>query len=202
MKILLIGDIISPAIYNINLNENRLFKNISLVISTGDLPFDYYDFIVSNLNVPLFYVFGNHTNPEDEKIEYFTNLDNKVKKFNNILIAGLEGSRRYNRGAHQYTENEMKFKILRLAPKLYYNKLRYGRYLDILVTHAPPYGFGIKTDPCHRGFNAYLDFIEKYKPKYLIHGHIHIYDRNAYKIRSYKGTKIINAYNYRIINIR
>lgn len=211
MKILLIGDVISPVIYNINLKNNKRFNNVDLIISTGDLPFYYYDFIVSNLNVPLYYVFGNHTRQDDERIAKgishfektggFTNIDNRVKIFNNIIIAGLEGSKRYSRGRHQYTENEMRFKILKLMPKLFLNKIKYGRYIDILVTHAPPYGFGIKNDPCHQGFKVFLEFIERFKPKYIIHGHIHIYDRNAYKIKEYKGTKIINAYNFRFLEI-
>jgi len=212
MKILIIGDVISPVLYNSNLKDNPNFKDVELIISSGDLPFYYYDYIVSNLNVPLFYIFGNHTRLEDEIIdkEYkknkkkksmFVNLDNNVIIFKNLIIAGLEGSKKYNMEAHQYTENEMRAKILKLTPKLVYNKLKYGRYIDILVTHAPPFGFEKSDDLCHQGFKVFLNFIERFKPQYLIHGHIHIYDENQRKIRIYKSTKIINSYNYKLIEI-
>ncbi|MBN1897428.1 MAG: metallophosphoesterase [Spirochaetes bacterium] len=201
MKILLISDVISPVIYSSNLRDDPRFKNIDLVIGTGDLPFDYYDFIASNLNVPLLHVFGNHVLMEDEKKPSFINLDNRVKITHRTIIAGFEGSKRYNRGRHQYSEAEMKFKILKMIPRLIWNRIIHGRYLDILVTHAPPYGFGIPTDPAHQGFKIFLKFIERFKPKYVIHGHIHIYDSNRYRINEYKGAKIINAYNYRILEI-
>ena len=68
MKVLLIGDEISPALYNINVKKIKRLKNIELIISTGDLPFYYYDFLVSNFNVPLMFVFGNHVRPQDEFI--------------------------------------------------------------------------------------------------------------------------------------
>lgn len=211
MKILLIGDVVNPLLYSPYVKNIEIFKNVELIISTGDLPFYYYDFLISNLNVPLFYVFGNHTRLDDEKFDreirknkkrgFFVNIDNKVIVYKNIIIAGLEGSKRYNMDLHQYTESQMKMKIFKLIPALMYNKIKYGRYIDILVTHAPPYGFGIKNDPCHQGFKSFLFFIEKFKPSYLVHSHIHIYDENKRKISNYKGTKIINAYNYRILDI-
>ncbi len=212
MKILLISDKVSNLIYNINVKAQDKFKNIDLIISAGDLPFYYYDFIVSNFNVPVYFVFGNHVRLDDEKFikenfNYkkmggFFNLDNKVINYKGLLIAGLEGSFNYNNGKHQYTEFEMKMKILKLYPVLLYNKLKYGRYLDILVTHAPPAGiYKTGDDICHKGFNVFNDFIKKFKPKFLIHGHIHIYDRNKNKIHTLDNTKIINAYKYKILEI-
>ena len=212
MKILLISDKISNLIYNINVKNNRMFNDIDLVISAGDLPFYYYDFIVSNFNVPLYFVFGNHARPDDEKfikensafnkMGGFFNLDNKVINYKGLLIAGLEGSFKYNNGKHQYTEFEMKMKILRLYPKLIYNKIKYGRYLDILVTHAPPDGiYPTGDDICHKGFVVFNKFIKKFKPKFLIHGHIHLYDRNKKRIFAVNSTKVINAYKYQILEI-
>ena len=88
-------------------------------------------------------------------------------------------------------------RIARLYPKLIYNKKRYGRYLDILITHAPPRGMGDGEDLCHKGFDCFLQFMDKFQPRYLLHGHVHLDDINAPRITEYKGTKVINIYkNY------
>ncbi len=133
MKILLISDKVSPVLYNEGLKNNNKFRNIDLILSAGDLPFYYYDFLVSNLNAPLYYVFGNHIRDIDEDFEKeptvfrqmggFYNLDNKVINYNHVLVAGLEGTYRYNNKQHQYTEPQMRLKIIGLIPKLIKNKI-------------------------------------------------------------------------------
>lgn len=214
MKILLISDKVSPLLYNVRIKKNQRFKDIDLILSAGDLPFNYYDFLVSNLNVPLYYVFGNHVRKSDEEFHQhpdnfnymggFKNIDEKVIKHHNIIIAGLEGSYKYNNKKHQYTEGEMCLKMWKLIPRLLYNKIRYGRYLDILLVHAPPHGlYSIaKNDIAHKGFKTFNRFIDKFNPKYVIHGHIHIYgNRNTRNDHKYKKTTIINAYNYLILDL-
>jgi predicted phosphodiesterase len=137
MKILLIADKVSPVLYSENVKKNPRFRNIDLILSAGDLPFYYYDFLVSSLNAPLYYVLGNHIRDIDEEFERepavfrqmggFHNLDNKAVNHKNLLIAGLEGSFSYNFRKHQYNESQMRFKILRLIPRLLRNRLLYGR---------------------------------------------------------------------------
>lgn len=214
MKILIISDKVTQGLYNTFIKKNKLLKNVGLILSAGDLPFYYYDFLVSNLNVPLYFIFGNHVREADEEFEHeprsfnkmggFFNLDNKVIRYNNLLIAGLEGSYKYNEKKHQYTEKQMRQKIRKLIPRLLLNKILYGRYLDILVTHAPPNGYYKveKNDLAHYGFKAFNAFIKKYKPKYVVHGHIHLYGLNTRAIFQYKHTKIINAYGYKIIQLK
>ena len=123
-------------------------------------------------------------------------LDGKCMrdKRTGLLIAGLGGSMRYNNGDSQYTEAQMRRRIRRLALSLMRNKRKYGRYLDILVTHAPPFGVGDGPDLCHRGFKCFLDFMDKYQPKYLLHGHIHLDDQNANRITQHGATTVINVY--------
>ncbi len=118
----------------------------------------------------------------------------------NILLAGLSGSMKYNNGLNQYTESQMFFKICRLIPRLIYNKIRYGRYLDILVTHAAPQGIHDRDDPCHRGFRCFLWFMKKFTPSYLIHGHIHLYDMQDVRVSRYEKTTVINAYSHYILD--
>jgi len=41
------------------------FGDVELVLSCGDLPYYYLEYIVSMLNVPLLYVHGNHDAPPE-----------------------------------------------------------------------------------------------------------------------------------------
>lgn len=81
-----------------------------------------------------------------------------------------------------------------MLPRLYWNKLVHGRYIDILVTHAAPFGINDESDPCHEGFHALLDFMHKFKPAYLLHGHIHLTDFNAPRAATFEQTRVINVY--------
>ncbi|HZK19699.1 MAG TPA: metallophosphoesterase [Treponemataceae bacterium] len=216
MKILCVSDQIDPFVYSANIKKN--YKDIDLVLCAGDLPMQYIDFIVSSLNVPTYFIFGNHNLKElpyyenvgatkmiseNEKIKHshgaiYTGF--KVKKENNILIAGCSGSINYNNGQCQFTELEMTYKLWKMIPRLLFNRIIYGRYLDIFLTHAPPRHIHDREDQCHKGFKCYRWFIKKFKPKYMIHGHIHLYDINEPRITTWKGCTIINAYSQYILN--
>jgi Icc-related predicted phosphoesterase len=82
-----------------------------------------------------------------------------------------------------------------------YNRLRHGRYLDILLTHAPPFGIHDGPDPCHMGFRALLWFMQVFRPKYLVHGHIHLYSSSSGRVTQFHGTTVVNAYDHVIIEL-
>ncbi|MDR1899466.1 MAG: metallophosphoesterase [Treponema sp.] len=217
MKILCVSDQIDPLVYTSTIRDR--FRDVDLVLSAGDLPSDYLDFIVSSLNRPLLFVFGNH---HAEEMRYFTgeaaspadrlgidhmrhysgavHIGSRVKVEEGIIVAGLGGSMRYNRGPNQYTEFQMYLEIFRLIPRLLFNRIFRGRYLDILLTHASPRGIHDKEDRCHLGFRAFLWFMRTFKPKYLIHGHIHLYDLSDIRATQYQGTLVINAYGHYVID--
>lgn len=223
MKILCISDNIDPVIYSNSVQER--FNDIDLILIAGDLPMEYVDFVVSTLNKPAYFVFGNHNLSEFSLFHnngtntYALNKAQedgnwnpthcggaayagfKVLKEGNLLIAGISGTIRYNQGQCQYTESQMTMHLLRMIPKLLWNKIRYGRYLDIFLTHSPPRGIGDKDDPCHRGFKCFLWFLKKFSPKYMIHGHIHLYDLQDTRVRKFNETTIINAYSYYVLTI-
>jgi uncharacterized protein len=73
--------------------------------------------------------------------------------------------------------------------------------VDILITHAPPLGIHDGADLCHRGFAVFLGFMDRYKPRYLIHGHTHLYRLDAQRVTHYGETIVLNAYGYQIIEI-
>lgn len=207
MKVLLISDKVVEHIYSNSIAER--LDDIDFIISCGDLPSYYLEFIVTTLNKPLFYVMGNHNGSKifTEKgikpdfPEGCINLDQSIVEYKNILLMGLEGSMRYSGGEHQYTEFQMCWKINRLKPKLYFNKIFKKRFIDIVVTHAPPFKVHDEEDLCHRGFECFNRFIGRFKPKYLIHGHIHTYGPEDNWMATVGKTKVINAYGYRIIEI-
>lgn len=206
MKILAISDKVEELLYSDRVATR--FADVDLVISCGDLPAYYLEYIVTMLNKPLYYVLGNH-DTTDEPNAHATvrpagciSIDNRVVHHHGLLIAGLQGSMRYNRRPQlQYTEYEMDAKIGRLIPRLLWNRLRTGRYLDILVTHAPPCGIHDEEDVCHRGFKGFRWFMDCFQPRYLIHGHTHRYLPHQADRTMYKHTEVINAYGYHVIDV-
>lgn len=58
MRLLCIADHVDPLIYSTGLKQR--YGKVDLVLSAGDLTLGYYDFIISTLNRPLYFVFGNH----------------------------------------------------------------------------------------------------------------------------------------------
>lgn len=217
MKVLCISDEKDELIYSLHVAQR--YGSVDMIVSAGDLPLKYYEFIVSSLNKPFYFIFGNHYIEELSLFKKQKSLvdpvsmrfdrqrlsegvggdfiDGKVlrDRATGLLIGGLGGSMRYNKGEHQFTEFEMFFRILCMVPRLWWNRLRYGRYIDILVTHAPPKGIGDGEDRCHRGFRAFLWFMRHFKPRYLIHGHVHLFDSNAPRVTQYYETKVINVYS-------
>jgi hypothetical protein len=209
MRVLAISDKVEPVLYSPTICE-RVGK-IDLILSCGDLPFYYIEYLVSMLNRPSYYVFGNH----GREIEFqggdwqqrtaphgAVNLHLRTVKEGFLLLAGLEGSIRYNDAPRfQYTDSQMWGNVARLMPGLLYNRLRYGRWLDVLVAHSPPYGIHDQPDRPHQGFHSFLAFMRWFKPRYLLHGHIHIYRQNVVTRTRYQQTEIINVYPFCILDL-
>lgn len=211
MRVLAISDSVEDSLYGGAIRKR--VGDVDLVISCGDLPFYYIEFIVSMLDKPSYYVFGNH----GREIEYqdkggnwmeatapqgATNLHLSTVNANGLLLAGLEGSIRYNTSSRfQYTNSGMWLNIIRLAPKLWRNRLRHGRWLDVLVAHSPPRGIGDREDRAHQGFTSFLTFMRWFQPRYLLHGHIHLYRLNTETSICYEQTEVINVYPYRILEL-
>jgi Icc-related predicted phosphoesterase len=180
-RILAIADEIDEALYSDRLYERRP----DLIVSCGDLPFDYLENLVSRTDVPLLYVPGNHdpdlhpdvhmttkSTAQDPAPTGCDNTDGRVVAASGLWLAGLGGSLRYNLGPNQYTQFEMRLRALRLEMRLRWRRAR-GAGLDVLVTHAPPLGCGDLPDQAHTGFAALHRLVRTFKPRLLIHGHVH-----------------------------
>ena len=188
MKILAISDEECPALWDYY-TPGRL-ADYDLIISCGDLNAKYLSFLVTMAKCPVLYVHGNHdVNYDQVPPEGCDCIDGHIVEYNGIRILGLGGCRRYHPGPHQYSDSEMRRRILRLSWQL----KRLGG-VDIVVTHAPPAGLGDDEDPAHWGFDALVSFLDKYRPKFLVHGHVHTsYNHQIPRVIEYGDTKVLNA---------
>jgi Icc-related predicted phosphoesterase len=66
--------------------------------------------------------------------------------------------------------------------------------VDIVLTHAPVAGYGDEDNITHRGFEAFLPLLDRWKPRYLVHGHVHLnYGARLPRLLQYGDTTLINA---------
>lgn len=210
LRVLAISDEVDQRIYSPTIRERM--GDIDMVISCGDLPATYLEFLTDALHKEVYYVLGNHAEEltrEGERgtprhPEGCTDVGFKVVRdpLTGLIIAGLPGSPRYSdRDPIQFTEHQMAWHMLRMTPRLLWNKLRYGRALDLLVTHSPPRDVGDRQDPAHRGFVSMHRFLNRWKPAYQLHGHIHLYDRTTETTHHLHSTRIINVYPYQRLDL-
>jgi Icc-related predicted phosphoesterase len=205
MRILAVSDVEDEAV---TASVESKIGTIDLVISCGDLDYEYLDYVGTALGVPLRAVHGNHDVPpennDDPAIPVWwrgIDLHGRVVSVNGLLIGGLEGSPVYSSGPYQSGELDVWLAILRMAPSLIVNRLRRGRFLDVLVTHAPPRGIHEGTDRAHRGFGALRTFLRLFQPRYHLHGHTHVYDRRTQTTTQFGRTTVMNAYGARTVDI-
>ncbi len=190
MKILAVSDEESNALWSERVRE--IAEGVDLIISCGDLRREYLEFLLTMINAPLLYVFGNH---DECEIEGGICIDGRVVEVEGVRFAGLGGCMRYRLGVNMYTESEMRRRWWSLRPRVW---LKGG--VDVLVTHAPAKGWGDLEDLAHSGFETFNGIMNRYRPKYMLHGHVHgSYGRIRREYVHDSGTRIINVCGYRVI---
>ena len=189
MKLLLISDKESEYLWDYY-QPGRL-DGVDLILSCGDLHAQYLSFLVTMGGMPLLYVHGNHDKTYDRRPpEGCECIEDKLVVRKGLRILGLGGSIQYSGGPHQYTEQQMAWRIRRL----WFQLRRAGR-VDIVLTHSPAQDYGDGEDYAHRGFACLLNLIDRYRPKYLIHGHVHANSGfRTPRLLKRGETTIINAY--------
>jgi len=207
MKILAVSDTEVSFLYSPVVAER--FADVDFIISCGDLPYYYLEFIVSMLNKPLYFVHGNHMN----RVESSETEDRHApwgaiplhRRFRvapgGLLLAGIGGSVQYNFGPGQYSQLDMWNLVFLMVPGLLINKARYGRYMDIFVSHAPPRHVQDREDLPHQGFDAFRWLLRVFRPQMHLHGHIHLYRQDAPVETLFEKTRVINAYGYRELQL-
>ncbi len=202
---------------------------VDLVVSCGDLPFDYLEFVMGAVNKPLYFVPGNHDPdvghrdpfaasgfaggymvrvPDHEALwgsgpgpDGGINLDGAVVEHNGIRIAGLGGSIRYRpEVANQYTEPEMRRRVRKVIRAAGRPRYLRRRPIDLLVTHSPPQGVGDMLDDAHRGFECFHDLVDRLQPRLLVHGHIHPHGFEK-PDRELGNTLVANVIPFRVLEV-
>ncbi|MDP8978067.1 MAG: metallophosphoesterase [Actinomycetota bacterium] len=210
IPVLAVTDQIDQRVYSTTVRERM--GHVAIVVSCGDLPARYLEFLADALDRPVYYVLGNHA-------EELTRAGERGKHYHpggaidlggqvvrdpetGLILAGIPGSPRYcGDEPVQYTEFQVWWMLLGMAPKLLWNRLRHGRAVDVLVTHAPPRDVNDAPDPAHRGFKALRRFLRWVHPAYHLHGHVHLYDRSKPNTAEFGATKVINVYPYQLLEL-
>ncbi|MCH5303465.1 MAG: metallophosphoesterase family protein [Ruminococcus sp.] len=195
MKILTVADVESKFFYDFY-SPGKL-SDFDLIIACGDLKEEYLEFLVTMAECPLLYIHGNHDENHKKIPEGCICIDDELYVYKGVRILGLGGSYRYREGKYMYTDKQMKRRIRRLFPSI----LRH-RGFDILVTHAPARHLNDFDTLPHRGFECFNKLLDRYKPKFFLHGHIHRnYGSSIPQKTEHGKTTVINAYNYCVIEI-
>lgn len=207
MRILAVADRLSKRLEGPSAPTN--YGAFDLILSAGDLPYSYLSYLVDMFGTTSLFVAGNH----DQALSYdefgapvvgpagWTYVGERVVDVKGFLVAGFSGSINYNPGKpFHYSQREVWMQVLAVAPRLWLAERRRRRPLDCLLTHSPAEGLGDGPDFAHQGFRAYHWLINQFRPRYHIHGHVHLYGAGMPAVRVHGPTTLINAYGFQIID--
>jgi 3',5'-cyclic AMP phosphodiesterase CpdA len=210
VRVLVISDEEAPGLHVQTLRDLAP----DLVLSAGDLPWHYVEYVGSCVDAPLVFVPGNH----DQAVEHSrrsrdgtyaadgmiwdgprphgaTNADERVVEAAGLRIAGLGGCVRYKPGPNQYTQREYDRRARRLL-----RRAKRAGPVDVLLTHAPPFGLGDGDDKPHEGIQALHTVLARLLPSWHLHGHIHPYGQ-LMPDRQVGPTTIRNVIPWRMVDI-
>lgn len=185
-----------------------------VVLAAGDLPWEYLEFVASSVDAPMVFVPGNH-DPAIQRARWSTfgeydadgvplgdprphgaiNADQLVVEAAGLRIAGLGGCVRYKPGPHQYTQRQYDGRTKRLL-----RRARRSGPVDVLLTHAPPFGLGDGDDRPHEGIKALHTVIDRMEPSWHLHGHVHPYGQTM-PDRHVGPTTIRNVIPWKVIDV-
>ncbi|WP_253776931.1 metallophosphoesterase family protein [Goodfellowiella coeruleoviolacea] len=214
IRVLAVADEVVEELWTDQVRRHR----VDLVVAAGDLPFDYLEYLTSALDRPCVFVPGNH----DPDLSGYSrrwglwtkaglpvrwpgpagavNADARVVDVAGLRIAGLGGSIRYRNGPNQWTERQQARRLRRVIRLAAWRRLRDGRGVDVLLTHAPPAGCGDEPDRPHQGFACLHRAVARLRPALLLHGHIHPHG-TVRPDRRLAGTGVVNVVGYRVLDI-
>lgn len=199
LRVMVIADMVHPYVYRSGFPLG--LPEIDLVLSAGDIPGYFLEFLASTLPVPVVYVPGNHNDEyinegQGRKLpQGVINAHGRVIRVAGLRVAGWGGVPRYRDGENQFTDSQARWGLGKLS-------LRSRGGVDILLTHAPPAGPHAGSDYAHRGCPQINGFMARRHPKLVIHGHIHEYEgKKVSYTDGATGAQVINAYGYHILEL-
>ena len=210
MRVLAVADEVDESLTAGRLRE----LGAQIVLAAGDLPFDYLEYLVSTLDVPLVYVPGNHDPelrpalglgpltpaPPPPGPGGCLNADGRTVDAAGLRIAGLGGSLGQAARPNQYSQARMRRRALALEARARLRRALDGRGVDIILTHSPPQDAGDAADPAHRGFAAFHRLVRALEPRFLVHGHVHPYGRRPPPVRLGRS-EVVNAVPHRLLEL-
>ena len=187
VRVLAVSDEVDDAL----VADPTAVRGAQLILACGDLPFEYLGSLMNVLDVPLVFVPGNH----DPDVSGYRssragltlkaglpvrspwpdgaiNADGRIIDVAGLRLAGRGGCRRYSDGPNQYTDRQQARRARSLIRRAGLSRIRDGRRVDVLLTHAPPRGVGDGDDPTHQGFRALNGLAARLQPALLLHGHV------------------------------
>lgn len=194
LKILVVSDHESEYIWDYF--DAKAFQGVEAIVSCGDLKPEYLSFLVTMIPAPLLFVRGNHDaryreNPPEGCID----LEEKPVVIKGVRFVGFGGCKSERPAENHYSEREMARRVLRAS-------LTLRKGFDVLVTHAPAAGLGDGEDRFHEGFETFRTLLDRYHPRYHLHGHQHLtYAIGSKRILEYNDTVVVNGYNYYILDL-
>ena len=206
-KVLAVSDFEEDYVYRAA--ASGVFKDVDFIVSCGDVSSEYLGYIISMVNRNLYYVRGNHQqitrrHENDNTSQHWGGIDLHLhtrQAPGDVILAGIEGSLAYNFGPQQYTQQQMWGMVYRLVPRLFINYMRHNRFLDVLVTHTPPWGINDADDLPHQGIKAFRWLIEAFRPRWHLHGHARNYLGQRNPLVVHAGTQVINVSGYQLIDL-
>lgn len=185
MNILAISDR-SPTI---NIKEAVNNNNIELIITLGDLTREDLLPLETITTIPKIGVYGNHDSGTYMPELGIWDMHLKIWDYQGIRFGGFQGCVRYkeNPDAIMYTQEEAS-QMMANFPKV-----------DVFICHCPPRGINDEEELAHQGFQALRDYIDRYQPKILLHGHT--YPTNETIIKQHGPTRIEYIYEQKMLTI-
>jgi Icc-related predicted phosphoesterase len=175
------------------------WRGVDLIVSCGDLEPEYLDYLVSRLNVPCYYVRGNHDAIYAERPPGgCESLHGRVVTHRGLRFAGIEGSLWYGGKGVEYGERALAWRS-----RLLDLRARITGGVDVIVTHSPPLldGEAEATDKVHRGVAAYTELLKRQKPLLFLHGHTHLGYGRGQRERRVGVTRVIDCYGHALIEV-
>lgn len=133
---------------------------------------------------PVLAVKGNH-DPLTLFPEGITDLHLRTISLGDYRFGGFNGSWKYKPRGHFLYEQDEATGLLQDFPAV-----------DIFVSHNSPRHVNDKEDETHYGFEALNSYIDRHRPRFLLHGHQHVN-----KETQVGATTVIGVYGHRMLEI-